>query len=127
MVYRALIEATAYGTRAIVERFEREGVAVGRIVAIGGVARKSGLVMQIVADVLGSPIDIIGSDQTVALGAAMFASVAAGIYPTIGKAQDAIAPPVERTVSPDPARAAAYSVLYEKYKRLGDFVESTLG
>lgn len=127
MVYRALIEATAYGTRAIVERFEREGVAVGRIVAIGGVARKSGLVMQIVADVLGSPIDIIGSDQTVALGAAMFASVAAGIYPTIGKAQDAIAPTVERTVSPDPARAAAYSVLYEKYKRLGDFVESTLG
>ena len=126
MIYRALIEATAYGTKAIVDRFEREGVAIGKIVAIGGVARKSRLVMQIVADVLNAPIDIIGSDQTVALGAAMFAAVAAGIYPTIAAAQAAIAPPVEKTITPNPAMAAAYAALYEKYKRLGAFVEAEL-
>jgi L-ribulokinase len=125
MIYRALIEATAYGTKAIVERFKREGVPVGRIVAIGGVARKSKLVMQIVADVLDSSIDIVGSDQTVALGAAMFASVAAGIHADVAEAQAAMAPPIEKTVSPDKANVAVYSALYEKYLRLGAFVEGT--
>ena len=75
MIYRALIEATAFGTRAIVERFELEGVQIRKIRAIGGVARKSPLVMQIVADVLGRPIEIVASDQSVALGAAMFAAM----------------------------------------------------
>jgi len=126
MIYRALIEATAYGTKAIVERFKREGVPVGRIVAIGGVARKSRLVMQIVADVLNSPIDIVGSDQTVALGAAMFASVAAGIYPSVADAQAAIAPAIEKTVRPDLAKVAVYATLYEKYLGLGTFVETGL-
>lgn len=126
MIYRSLIEATAYGTKAIVERFEREGIPIGRIVAIGGVARKSKLVMQIVADVLNAPIDIVGSDQTVALGAAMFASVAAGIHPTIAEAQAAIAPKIEKTVSPDPAMAAIYANLYEKYRNLGAFIEKEL-
>lgn len=126
MIYRALIEATAYGTKAIVERFKREGVPVGRIVAIGGVARKSRLVMQIIADVLGSPIDIVGSDQTVALGAAMFAAVAAGIYPSIGDAQAAMAPKVEMTVTPNPVMIALYARLYEKYRRFGAFVETDL-
>ncbi len=124
MIYRALIEATAYGSKAIVERFLREGVPVDRIVAIGGVARKSRLVMQIVADVLDAPIDIIASDQTVALGAAMFASVAAGIHPDLAAAQAAIAPAVERTVQPDPARVPIYAALYERYLSLGRFMES---
>jgi len=123
MIYRALIEATAYGTKAIVERFKREGVPVGRIVAIGGVARRSRLVMQIVADVLDSPIDIVGSDQTVALGAAMFASVAAGIHPSVAEAQAAMAPSIEKTVSPDPAHVEVYAALYRKYLALGAFVE----
>ena len=126
MIYRALIEATAFGTKAIVERFKREGVPVGRIVAIGGVARKSRLVMQIVADVLDAPIDVVGNDQTVALGAAMFASVAAGIYPTVVDAQAAMAPKIEKTVVPDPAMVSLYATLYKKYLGLGAFVETKL-
>ncbi|MGB4571585.1 MAG: FGGY-family carbohydrate kinase, partial [Rectinemataceae bacterium] len=122
-IYRALMEATAYGTRAIVERFRNEGVAIDRIIAIGGVAKKSPLVIQIVADVLGMPIDIIRSEQSVALGAAMFAAVVAGIYPSVQEAQAHMLPPVERSVEPDMARAAVYDALYRKYGKLGRFVE----
>ena len=121
-IYRTLIEATAFGSRAIFERFRREGVHLDRIAAIGGVARKSALVMQIVADVLGSPIDIVGSDQCVALGAAMFAAVVAGIYPDVTAAQKAMAPAIERTVVPDPKRKAVYDALYARYLALGEFV-----
>jgi L-ribulokinase len=124
MIFRALVEATAYGTRAIVERFEAQGVAIEGIMALGGVARKSPLVMQIVADVLGRPIDIVGSDQTVALGAAMFAAAAAGIYPDIGEAQRALKPSIERSVQPNPARMAVYDVLYSEYLELGRYAES---
>jgi len=123
MIYRALIEATAYGTKAIVERFRKEGVRVDKVVALGGVARKSPLVMQIVADVLGEPIDLVGSDQTVALGAAMFASVVAGIYPTVKDAQAVLAPPIDQTILPDKARSAVYARLYWEYLKLGEFIE----
>ncbi len=123
MIYRALIEATAFGARAIVERFKSEGVKIDRIVAIGGVAKKSPLVMQIVADVLGMPIDIASGDQSVALGAAMFASVVAGIHPTVAEAQKRMLPPVERCVEPDPARAAFYDKRYDKYVEFGRFIE----
>lgn len=126
MIYRALIEATAYGARAIVERFKSEGVKIDRIVAIGGVAKKSPLVMQIVADVLGMPIDIASGDQSVALGAAMFASVVAGIHPTVAEAQRRMLPPVERSVEPDPARAAFYDKRYKKYVEFGRFIEKEL-
>ncbi len=126
MLYRALLEATAYGARAIVERFREEGVAIDKVVGIGGVARKSALGMQIVADVLGMPIDIVASDQSVALGAAMFAAVAAGIWPSVDEAQKRMGPPVERTVEPDPRRAKEYDGLYARYRKLGDFVEKEL-
>lgn len=123
MIYRALIEATAYGSRAIVERFRDEGVKIDKIVAIGGVARKSALVMQIVADVLDTPIDIVASEQSVALGAAMFASVVAGIYRSVPEAQKHMLPPVERSVGPDPARARLYDAYYANYSKLGNFIE----
>ena len=126
MIYRALLEATAYGARAIVERFREEGVAIDKVVGIGGVARKSALGMQIVADVLGMPIDIAASDQSVALGAAMFAAVVAGVWPSVDEAQRRMGPPVERTVMPDPERARAYDGLYARYRKLGDFVEKEL-
>jgi len=126
MIYRALIEATAFGSRAIVERFREEGVKIDRIIAIGGVAKKSPLVMQIVADVLGMPIDIASSDQSVALGAAMFASVVAGIYPTVAEAQRCMLQPIERVVEPDKGLAALYDARYEQYRRLGRFIENEL-
>jgi L-ribulokinase len=121
-VYRALAEATAFGARAIVERFREQGVAIEGIIGIGGVARKSSLVMQILADVLNMAIHVSGSDQAVALGAAMFAAVAAGLYPDIPAAQKALTPPIEKIYSPKPARAAVYDTLYGRYKTLGTFV-----
>jgi L-ribulokinase len=123
-LYRALAEATAFGARAIVERFVEQGVDIEGIVGIGGVARKSPLVMQIVADVLNKPIDVPASDQCVALGAAMFAAVAAGLYPDISAAQKALCPPVEKTYTPDRKRAAVYDALYQQYQALGAWVEA---
>jgi len=123
MIYRALIEATAFGARAIVERFVEEHIDIQKIRAIGGVARKSPLVMQIVADVLGKPIEIVASDQSVALGAAMFAAVVAGFYASIPEAQAAMRPAIEAVILPDPDRAEVYSRLYRDYQKLGAFIE----
>lgn len=123
MIYRALIEATAYGTRAIVERFEEEGIRIDKIRAIGGVARKSPLVMRIVADVLGRPIEIVASDQSVALGAAMFAATVAEIYPSISSAQAAMKPDIEAVILPNSENASAYRTLYQRYLALGSFIE----
>lgn len=123
MIYRALIEATAFGSRAIVERFENEGIKIERVRSIGGVARKSPLVMQIVADVLGRPIEVAASDQSVALGAAMFAAVVAGIYRSIPEAQKAMQQGIERIIMPKPERVKCYDTLYQKYLELGLFIE----
>jgi L-ribulokinase len=122
-VYRALAEATAFGARAIVECFRDQGVAIEGIIGIGGVARKSPFVMQILADVLNMPIDIPACDQAVALGAAMFAAVAAGLYPDIPAAQKAIGAPLEKTYTPNPERVRIYETLYGQYKTLGKFTE----
>ena len=122
-IYRALAEATAFGARAIVERFREESVAIEGIIGIGGVARKSPLVMQIMADVLNMPIHVPASDQSVALGAAMFASVAAGLYPDIPAAQKALCSPIEKTYTPNDYQVKKYSELYEKYKTLGKSIE----
>ncbi len=122
-IYRALVEATAFGTRAIVERFRAEGVSIERIVGIGGVAKKSRLATQVVADVLGMPLDIVAGDQSVALGAAMFASVVAGIHKNLEAARAAMLQKIERTVEPDPARHAIYDRLYGRYVALGSFIE----
>ncbi len=122
-VFRALVEATAYGSRAIVERFRAEGVGIDGIIAIGGVARKSSFVMQIVADVLKMPIHVPAADQSVALGAAMFAAVAAGLYADIPAAQKALGAPIEKIYKPNAQRAALYDSLYAKYSSLGAEVE----
>jgi L-ribulokinase len=125
-VYRALVESAAFGSRAIVERLRSEGVAVERVAAIGGVARKSPLVMQICADVLGMDISVSANDQSVALGGAMFAATAAGIYPDALAAQAAMRAPVERVYKPDPVRRAAYDKIYLKYKALGAFAQKEM-
>ncbi len=122
-VFRALVEGTAFGARAIVERFREEGVAIDGIIGIGGVARKSSFVMQIVADVLNAPIAVVASDQSVALGASMFAAVVAGIHPSVEAAQKAMGAPIEKTYKPNKKRAAVYDGIYAKYRALGAFVE----
>ncbi|HOV64019.1 MAG TPA: ribulokinase, partial [Spirochaetia bacterium] len=122
-VFRALVEATAFGARAIVERFQKEGVDIEGVIGIGGVARKSSFVMQIVCDVLKMPIHVPSSDQAVALGAAIFAAVVAGLYPDVPTAQQKLATPIEKVYTPDSERAAKYDRLYETYRRFGAFIE----
>jgi L-ribulokinase len=125
-VYRALVESAAFGSRAIVERLRAEGVKVERVAAVGGVARKSPLVMQICADVLGMDISVSASDQSCALGAAMFAATAAGLYPDTLSAQAAMRAPVERVYKPDGARRAVYDGIYRKYQALGAFAQKEM-
>ena len=121
--YRALAEATAFGAKAIVERFKEEGVAIEGIIGVGGVARRSPFIMQILADVIGLPIHVPAFDQSVALGAAMFAAVTAGLYPDIPSAQEALCSPIDTIYQPQENHLAAYKLLYEKYQALGRFYE----
>ena len=123
MIFRALVEATAFGSRAIAERFTGEGVEIRSILAIGGIAVKSPFVMQTLSDVLGMPIRVVRYDQTCALGAAMCAAVAAGIYPTLEAAQAAMGVGEYVDYTPDPERRAFYEKQYERYAALGRFME----
>jgi L-ribulokinase len=118
-VYRALVEATAFGARTVVEAFEASGVAVEEIVAAGGLI-KNRFVMQIYADVLRRPLHLIGSDQGPALGSAIHAAVAAELYPDVHAASEAMGK-IERDVyAPDDERADAYDELYADYVGLHD-------
>jgi L-ribulokinase len=120
------VESTAFGARMIVDRFVEEGVRIDGVIALGGVAKKSPLVMQIVADVLDKPIKVARSEQAVALGAAMAAAVVAGVHRNIPEAQEAMGGGFETGYHPDPAMVKKYQVLFEKYKRFGRFVEDEI-
>lgn len=122
-IFRALVEATAFGSKMINERFISEGMRIDGLIAIGGVAKKNPFVMQIVADVLNVPIKVANSDQTCALGSAMAASVAAGVHRDIPAAQKAMGGGFERVYQPDPVRASKYEKLFLKYRELGNFIE----
>ncbi len=117
-IFRALVEATAFGSRAIVEQFRAEGVAIAGVIAMGGIARKSPFVMQVTADVLGMPIKVVASDQACALGAGMLAAVAGGVYGTVTAAQKKMGSGFDRTFTPDKKRAARYTALYGRYQEL---------
>jgi len=119
-IYRALIEATAYGTRAIIEAFEQHGVQVRELVAAGGLPEKNALLRQIYADVTGRSIRLAGSAQAPALGAAIHGAVAAGLYPTMHQAAEVMGRLKEEVVQPIPAHQAVYEQLYAEYKRLYD-------
>ena len=119
-VYRALLEATAFGTRRIIEAFEDAGLPVTEFIVAGGLL-KNELLMQIYADVTRKAISLIGSDQGPALGSAMHAAVAAGAYPDIHAAADAMGKVRPNVYLPDPERAAAYDALYAEYRELHDY------
>jgi L-ribulokinase len=122
-IFKALVEATAFGSRMINERFISEGVKIDGVIAIGGVAKKNPFVMQVVSDVLNMPIKVASSDQTCALGTAMAASVVAGVHKDVPSAQKAMGGGFEKEYRPDPSRAAAYDALFKKYKALGNYIE----
>jgi L-ribulokinase len=118
-VYRALVEATAFGTRVIVDTFEEAGVAVEEFIAAGGLI-KNPLVMQIYADILRRPLHLIDSEQGPALGSAIHAAVAAGCYRDVHEASAAMGKLRRDAYVPDPLRADVYDELYARYVRLHD-------
>lgn len=124
VVFKSLVEATAFGSKAIVDRFINEGVPIKQIIAIGGVAKKSQFVMQTLSDVLNMPIKVAKSDQACALGAAMFAATAAGIYPDVAMAQSAMNSGFDAEYLPNLEKHEIYKSLYQKYLSLGGFIEN---
>lgn len=123
-IYRALIEATAFGARAIIERYKEYGVPVDRIVCCGGIAEKNPMLMQIYADITGCTMQVSASDQTCALGSALSAAVIAGSarggYDSYEAAQQAMTGVKEIQYSPDPAHGAVYDELYALYMQVHD-------
>ncbi|MCC7451230.1 MAG: ribulokinase [Anaerolineae bacterium] len=120
-IYRALIEATAYGTRTIIESFETRGVPVNELIAAGGLPEKNKMLVQIYADVTGRPLKLAGSGQSPALGSAMHAAVAAGVYPDIHAAAEKMGKLKDEVVKPIPENQAVYDKLYADYKTLYDY------
>lgn len=125
-LYRSLVEATAFGSKAIVDRFTKEGIEIEEVVAIGGISQKSPLVMQILSDVLDMPVKVVKSSQAVALGASIFGAVAAGYYKDIYEAQKQMASKFLKVYNPIPENAIIYKSLYGKYIEAGSVLESLL-
>lgn len=123
-LFKMIVEATAFGSKAIVDRFIEEGVPIRQVIAIGGVAKKSSFVMQTLCDVLNMPIKVASSDQACALGAAMNASVAAGAHPNLFEAQKAMGSGFDARYEPRPEYVEVYQKLYKKYQRLGKSIEN---
>src|SRR5690606_607901 len=114
-----LVEAICYGSKSIVDRFESEGVKIKSVVGIGGVAKKSPFIMQTLANVLDMPIKVAMSEQAPALGAAMYAAVASGIYHSVGEAIQFMGNGFETTYMPEKEKVETYQKLYKKYMALG--------
>lgn len=125
-IFRALVEATAFGSKAIVERFRAEGLKINEVIAQGGIPGKNPFVMQVTADVLNMPVKIVQSEQSVALGAAMFAAMAAGEFATVYEAQEAMESGYSRVYTPEPASVRRYQDLYDTYLSIGEILSATL-
>lgn len=115
MVYLALMESTAFGSRRIAERFREEGIPVETVIATGGIAHKSPFIMQLCADVMNVDINVVRSEQTCALGGAMFAAVAAGVHPDLGQAMHHMHSGYNAIYTPDPQRSTIYARKYARY------------
>ncbi len=126
VIFKSLVEATAFGSKAIVDRFLENGVEIESVIGIGGISLKSPLVMQTLADVLAMPIKVAKADQACALGAAMFASIVAGVHKDVKSAQKAMGQGFIHEYHPDMERHALYMKIYEKYQKLGAFTEREL-
>lgn len=123
-IFKALVNAICFGSKKIVDRFEDEGVVIKKVIGIGGVARKSPFIMQTLANVLNRPIIVATSDYAPALGAAIYAAVAAGLYPNVLEASKNLASDFEAEYYPDVEQVTVYEHLMDKYEALSDFVET---
>lgn len=125
-IFKALVNAICFGSKKIVDRFEEEGVKIDSVIGIGGVARKSPFIMQTLANVLNKPIKVALSDQAPALGAAIYAAVAAGIYPNVIEAAQKMGSPFESEYAPQLDKVAAYNKLLLAYDQLSAFADPTI-
>ncbi len=126
LIFRALVEATAYGSKAIVDRFIENGVEIKEIIGIGGISLKSPFVMQTMADVLNMPIKVAKAEQACAFGTAMFASVAAGVHAKVEDAQAAMGMGFAQEYYPNAENHKLYLELYKNYQAIGKFTEENL-
>ena len=122
-IFKAIAEATCFGAKAIVERFVEQGIPIKGLIGVGGVARKSPYIMQMMADVINMPIRIHKSEQTCAVGAAMFAATAAGFYTKVEDAMQAMGQGFDAEYHPNLAVVSLYQKRFEKYKQLGSSIE----
>lgn len=122
-IFKALVEATCFGARAIVERFQQEGIRIDGIIGLGGVAKKSPYVMQTLANILGMPIKIVKSEQACAMGAAMFAATASGLFEDVREAVASMGNGFGKVYEPEEEKVAVYDDLYDQYRSLGGVVE----
>ena len=123
-IFRSVTESTCFGAKAIVDRFISEGIPIRGLIGLGGVAKKSPFVMQQMADITGMDIRIHLSEQTCALGAAMFAATAAGLHKNVESAMQSMGTGFGETYFPDPARRKIYEKRYQQYKLLGNSIEN---
>jgi L-ribulokinase len=122
-MFRALVESTAFGAKKIVDRFVEQGIPVKGIIALGGIPQKSTFIMQMMADVINMPIRVHRSEQTCAIGAAMFAATAAGLYEKVEDAMEAMGQGFISEYTPNPEQVSIYAKRYKKYTLTGQFIE----
>lgn len=125
-IFKSLVEATCFGARAIVERFQEEGIRIDGIIGLGGVAKKSPYVMQTLSNVLDMPIKIAESDQACAHGAAMFAAAAAGLFESVSDAKNSMGKGFGAVYEPEKNKVPVYETLYQRYKSLGAVTEDRI-
>lgn len=125
-IFKALVNAICFGSKKIIERFEEEGVTIDCVIGIGGVAKKSGFIMQTLANVINKPIKVAASDQAPALGSAIYAAVAAGIYPNVIEASKVMGSDFEAEYLPQPEHIEPYKALMQSYTDLSEFIENNL-
>ncbi|MDR0697634.1 MAG: ribulokinase [Tannerella sp.] len=126
MIFRSLVEATAYGSKAIIDRFVENNIHIEEVIAIGGISRKSPFVMQTLANVLNRSIKVAKAEQACALGAAMFAAVAAGVYSCVESAQAAMSDGFSKIYVPDAKKHEIYCEYYRRYMEIGKFIEKQM-
>lgn len=122
-IFKSLVEATAFGSRAIMEHLEKEGVQVNEVIGVGGISLKSPYVIQTLSDIMGVPIKVVATQQAGALGVAMCAAVAAGVFPTMERAQESLGQGYKTEYVPRAENRDAYSALYKKYRQLNWLLE----
>ncbi len=124
--FRALVEATAFGAKAVIDRFRAEGVEIDQVIALGGIPKKNPFVMQVNANVFNMPIKVTKSDQTCALGAAMFGAVVAKVYDDIATAQKHMGTEFSETYLPEADQVKEYEAVYQQYLEIGGLLEDSL-